>query len=143
LPMDKVKYLLRDGRLENRALKSNISQNTLSTQLSLTDKRKITPFHWEIDYSEIVIKREIGRGGFGVVYKGEWRGISVAVKQIIKEKMSPELFERFLQEISIMSKLHHPNVLLLCGACLEPKICYITEYISQGSLRDVLNKKKN
>jgi len=56
--------------------------------------------------------------------------------------MSPELFERFLQEISIMNKLHHQNILLLCGACLYPKICYVTPYMSQGSLRDVLSKRK-
>jgi ankyrin repeat protein/tRNA A-37 threonylcarbamoyl transferase component Bud32 len=143
LPIDLVKYLLREGKQEPPTVLPTVKDNPVATHnLSLTDKRKITPFHWEIDYSEIVIKREIGRGGFGVVYKGEWRGIEVAVKQIIKEKMSSELFERFLQEISIMSKLHHPNVLLLCGACLQPKICYVTEYMSQGSLRDVLNKKK-
>eukprot|EP01125_Pyxidicula_operculata_P013453 TRINITY_DN4467_c0_g1_i1.p1 TRINITY_DN4467_c0_g1~~TRINITY_DN4467_c0_g1_i1.p1 ORF type:complete len:564 (+),score=136.35 TRINITY_DN4467_c0_g1_i1:56-1747(+) len=138
---EKVKYLLRDGKMDLKTT-PNKAKDTGNSTILLTDKRKITPFHWEIDYGEIKFIKEIGRGGCGVVYKGEWRGIEVAIKQIIKEKMSPELFERFLQEISIMSKLHHPNILLLCGACIQPKICYITEYMSQGSLRDVLSKKK-
>jgi len=29
---------------------------------------------WEIDFDEVQILEKIGQGGFGVVYKGTWRG---------------------------------------------------------------------
>lgn len=33
---------------------------------------------WEIDYESITLNEEIGRGSFGVVYKGLWRNAVVA-----------------------------------------------------------------
>ena len=47
-----------------------------------------------IDYSELSMDKEIGRGNFGVVYKGTWRGGLVAIKQlIIKEGITEKEWE--------------------------------------------------
>jgi serine/threonine protein kinase len=41
-----------------------------------------------------------------------------------------------------MSRLHHPNVILLVGACSEfPNLCIVTEYLPNCSLYDALHKK--
>jgi len=49
----------------------------------------------------------------------------------------------FLHEIDIMSKLRHPNILLLLGACLAyPDIAIIVEYISEGDVHDYLKREK-
>ncbi len=47
---------------------------------------------------------EIGRGGFGVVRRGKWKNIDVAAKFLLAEKAlkSPEVFENFLREITLM-----------------------------------------
>jgi len=36
-----------------------------------------------IQYDELSIGRELGRGGFGVVYQGTWRMTDVAVKELL------------------------------------------------------------
>lgn len=30
---------------------------------------------WEIDLKELVLEKEIGRGAYGVVFKGSWRAV--------------------------------------------------------------------
>lgn len=87
--------------------------------------------------------KEIGKGGMGVVLEGQWRGIHVAVKKVLDAKVLKEatMFENFLKEINLMSKLKHPNVLLLLGASLDDGIMYVTEYMTKGNLMDVLTKE--
>jgi serine/threonine protein kinase len=49
----------------------------------------------QVDISEISIREKIGRGSFGDIYVGEWRGVEVAVKKIAYAHMS----EKFIQEL--------------------------------------------
>lgn len=78
----------------------------------------------------------------GVVTEGRWKGIHVAVKKVLDAKVlkEPTLFENFLKEINLMSKLKHPNVLLLLGASLDDGIMYVTEYMSKGNLMYVCTR---
>ena len=46
----------------------------------------------------------------------------------------------FRREIKNLSQLHHPNIVLFIGACLEPVFCIIVEYIRKGSLADVIQR---
>jgi len=39
----------------------------------------------------------------------------------------------------IYSTLHHPNIVLFIGACLDP-LCLVMEFIERGSLMDVLKR---
>ena len=52
------------------------------TELLLTSKAENIKLRqvWNISYDEIMMEQELGRGTFGVVYKGKWRDIPVAVK---------------------------------------------------------------
>jgi len=70
---------------------------------------------WRIDYSELTFKDELGRGGFGVVYKGVWRGANVAVKQMLQGLSAKEL-EDFEAEARLLQKLRpHTNVVQFQG----------------------------
>eukprot|EP00002_Diphylleia_rotans_P038490 TRINITY_DN8774_c0_g1_i7.p1 TRINITY_DN8774_c0_g1~~TRINITY_DN8774_c0_g1_i7.p1 ORF type:complete len:230 (-),score=40.13 TRINITY_DN8774_c0_g1_i7:79-768(-) len=47
----------------------------------------------------------------------------------------------FLNEVSIMQKLHHPNLVRLVGACTTvPDLAIITEYVGLGDLRSILSR---
>lgn len=100
-------------------------------------------YFWLVEYSEISMGTKIGEGGFGSVYRGSWRGIDVAVKFLKNNaQVNEDLLGVFLHEVSLMARLRHQNILLFVGACLTPpKICFLTEFISHGNLRHLLDKE--
>jgi len=121
------------------------------------DSAHLTPddenFGWEIDLDELKIEEKIGEGTFGVVEKASWRGSKVAVKWMKKLKVKGDdpnsaaisaLARReFCKEVTILSKLRHPNIILLLGACTRPNsLCIITEYLAGGSLFHLLHVEK-
>jgi hypothetical protein len=42
-------------------------------------------------------------------------------------EISEEALQKFMQEIRLMSCLHHPNVVVFLGACVAPNICLVRE----------------
>jgi len=96
---------------------------------------------WIIDFSELVVGIHIGSGGYGEVYKGVWRGTDVAVK-VLKSDLSTEDIKIFYQEVQLLSRLRHPNVILFLGACFKlENLCSISVYEERGSLHKVLRTK--
>ncbi|XP_072913583.1 mitogen-activated protein kinase kinase kinase 7 isoform X5 [Hemitrygon akajei] len=88
----------------------------------------------EIDYNEIDVEEVVGRGAFGVVCKAKWRGKDVAIKQIESESER----KAFIVELRQLSRVTHPNIVKLYGACLNP-VCLVMEYAEGGSLYNVLH----
>ncbi|KAK1375306.1 Protein kinase domain-containing protein [Heracleum sosnowskyi] len=81
---------------------------------------------------------KIGRGGFGVVYKGVLRnGTQVAVKTLSAE--SKQGLREFLTEIDIISNVRHVNLVKLIGCCVqETNRILVYEYLENNSLDTVL-----
>ncbi|XP_014399969.1 PREDICTED: mitogen-activated protein kinase kinase kinase 7 isoform X4 [Myotis brandtii] len=88
----------------------------------------------EIDYKEIEVEEVVGRGAFGVVCKAKWRAKDVAIKQIESESER----KAFIVELWQLSRVNHPNIVKLYGACLNP-VCLVMEYAEGGSLYNVLH----
>lgn len=67
-----------------------------------------------------------------------------AVKTMLSDLQNKEkLVKRFLDEITLMSTLHHPNVVLFLGACTKrPNLCLVLEYCVHGSLHHFLKAEK-
>ncbi len=61
-----------------------------------------------------------GRGAWGYVAEGVFRGKLVAVKCAHQLLKSPTTIERVHREINTMSKLRHPNLVLFIAAVFEP-----------------------
>lgn len=61
---------------------------------------------------EYEVRRELGRGGFGCVYKvrGRYTGIMRAAKKIKKSEMNANEYERLFNEVRILQSLDHPNI---------------------------------
>lgn len=92
----------------------------------------------EIDYSEIQELSVVGKGAFGVVWKGLWRNIFVAVKHINSEAEKRE----FSIEVRQLSRVSHPNIVRLYGACTKgAHVCLVMEYAEGGSLYNVLHNR--
>ncbi|XP_050805244.1 mitogen-activated protein kinase kinase kinase 7 isoform X5 [Gopherus flavomarginatus] len=88
----------------------------------------------EIVYKEIEVEEVVGRGAFGVVCKAKWRGKDVAIKQIESESER----KAFIVELRQLSRVNHPNIVKLYGACQNP-VCLVMEYAEGGSLYNVLH----
>ncbi|KAF2317344.1 hypothetical protein GH714_020504 [Hevea brasiliensis] len=81
---------------------------------------------------------KLGQGGFGVVYKGKLsNGKEVAVKRLSKD--SGQGIDEFKNEVLLIAKLQHQNLVKLIGCCIqgeEPLLVY--EYMPNKSLDSFL-----
>ncbi len=97
-----------------------------------------------INFADLKIDKELGRGGFGVVHQGTWRFNPVAIKQLLVANPTADSLEEFKAETQIMAKLRSPNIVQFYGACLgNPQYCIVMEYMPKGSLFNVLHSKEN
>lgn len=88
----------------------------------------------------------LGQGGMGAVYIGRDTRTDekVAIKLLKQELLvrDPEMVERFIREGDALRKLNHPNIVKMMGAHEQEGVNYlIMEYVTGGSLRDVLLRK--
>ncbi|XP_067420277.1 interleukin-1 receptor-associated kinase 4 [Emydura macquarii macquarii] len=84
---------------------------------------------------------KLGEGGFGVVYKGYIDGKIVAVKKLaaMVDVSIQDLKQQFDQEIKIMAKCQHENLVELIGFSGDgDQPCLVYEYMPNGSLLDRL-----
>ncbi|KAJ1694420.1 hypothetical protein LUZ63_011118 [Rhynchospora breviuscula] len=81
---------------------------------------------------------KIGDGGYGSVYKGFLRGSTVAIKMLNPRGMQGKT--EFFKEMSALSKVRHPNLVTLIGACPETW-ALVYEFLPNGSLEDRLSCK--
>lgn len=98
---------------------------------------------WEIDPSHLKFEKQIASGSYGELFKGTYRSQEVAIKILKHERLNADLQREFAQEVYIMRKVRHKNVVQFIGACTKPPtLCIITEYMPGGSLYDFLHKQK-
>src|SRR2546422_1774999 len=90
------------------------------------------------------IERELGRGGMAVVFLARdlRHDRPVAIKVLRQEIAAALGAERFLREIQIAAKLHHPHILPLydSGAAGE-LLYYVMPYVEGESLRQRLERE--
>lgn len=88
-------------------------------------------------------RNKIGRGGFGIVYKGVLKdGTEVAVKTLSAE--SKQGAREFLTEINTISNVRHPNLVELIGCCGQGSHrVLVYEFLENNSLDQALLGSKS
>ncbi|KAM4079733.1 hypothetical protein ACJW30_09G137300 [Castanea mollissima] len=77
---------------------------------------------------------KLGQGGFGPVYRGKLSDVQeIAIKRL--SKTSGQGLEEFMNEVVVISKLQHRNLVRLLGCCVErEERMLIYEYMPNKSL---------
>lgn len=102
-----------------------------------------------IDKTELSNPRPFNRGGFGQIFVATWHEMDVAVKALPQDaaRSTPSAVRSFKEEVRLLSKLRHPNIVQYLG-CVRERIAVggrerwslVTEFIRRGSLYDVIRK---
>lgn len=128
--------------VEDRANQLKSSSQEVVTVLEQAKTR-----YREYDFEDLKIatngfseENKIGKGGYGYVYKGKLHHTTVAIK--VLDKQSVQGAKEFQQEVEFLSRMHHPHIVLLLGACPEQG-CLVYEYLANGSLEDRLRCSGN
>ncbi|XP_020226085.1 receptor-like kinase TMK4 [Cajanus cajan] len=81
-------------------------------------------------------KNILGRGGFGVVYKGELHdGTQIAVKRMESVATGSKGLNEFQAEIAVLTKVRHRHLVALLGYCINGnERLLVYEYMPQGTL---------
>ncbi|XP_048131403.1 G-type lectin S-receptor-like serine/threonine-protein kinase At1g61370 [Rhodamnia argentea] len=147
-------YGLCKWRANKRGMSKTMKTPALLYSGDMTDRSEEVPNAWEEQWrqdnaSELTlfsfdsillatnnfnISNKLGQGGFGPVYKGKLKdGKEIAVKRL--SSSSSQGVEEFKNEILMISKLQHRNLVRLLGCCTEgEEKILVYEYLSNKSL---------
>ena len=96
---------------------------------------------WEVLACDIRVEKKVGEGAFGEIRKATWKGCEVAVKTLKADCQNDVIaLKDFNREMSIWSRLVHPNVVQFLGVGYKrnvPRIM-ICEFMEGGSLQQKL-----
>ncbi|KAL8113509.1 hypothetical protein AgCh_020729 [Apium graveolens] len=121
----------RDAEAKHRALEV-LSHNVRYRKYTIEDIEATTNH-----FSDAL---KIGEGGYGPVYSGTLDHTKVAIK--VLGLGAAQGNKQFQREVEVLSRMRHPNMVLLLGACPQYG-CLVYEYMSYGSLEDRLFRKGN
>ncbi|KAK4354770.1 hypothetical protein RND71_026964 [Anisodus tanguticus] len=153
--LKEISNMEKQSGLNQHFLQSALNQDLLSpkmkfvqTDINFTADHVDTPNNgseaWEIDNTLLKFEYKIATGSTGDLYKGSFHSQEVAVKVLKPECLNENVQIDFAQEVYILRKVRHKNVVQFIGACTKPPhLCIITEFMSGGSLYDFLHKKKS
>lgn len=92
---------------------------------------------------------ELGRGGFGVVYIGQWLNTNVAIKKLNIQTArlgSANTVENWIQsmsELRFLNQCRHDNILPIYGYSITNEACFVVfQLMEGGSLEERLSWKK-
>uniref|UniRef100_T2MGW2 non-specific serine/threonine protein kinase n=1 Tax=Hydra vulgaris TaxID=6087 RepID=T2MGW2_HYDVU len=120
--------LLNPARIRHRS-KSHSDEKQKFKTVSHRDSND----DWEIKEGEIQVGQRIGSGSYGTVYKGYWHG-TVAVKQLNVKHPNPQQLQAFKNEVAVLRKTRHVNILLFMGCMSAPNLSIVTQWCEGSSL---------
>ncbi|KAG2444196.1 hypothetical protein HYH02_009134 [Chlamydomonas schloesseri] len=88
-----------------------------------------------------------GRGGFGRVVEGVYRGERVAVKLLLGSAAegaagsTQARIDAYVQEVEVMGRCTHPNIVRLLAACVDPRQPCLVMELCEMSLEALIFKR--
>ena len=141
----KDKFIRKGKRSTTLVEKSKLSDKLLMAEMSLTVKQDILVAEEKGNPSKkYKAKKMLGSGSFGCVYeaKNTTFGNSVAMKVIKKDKENELDEQEIRNEIDILKKLSHPNIVKIYEFFISENHYYIiTEYCKDGELFNYIKNK--
>ncbi|KAK3564647.1 hypothetical protein QTP86_024241 [Hemibagrus guttatus] len=132
--MQLVEHYTKDADgLCTRLIKPKLMEGTVAAQ------DEFSRSGWALNLKELKLIQTIGKGEFGDVMVGDYRGTKVAVKCIKHDATA----QAFIAEASVMTQMRHNNLVQLLGVIVEEKgsLFIVTEYMAKGSLVDYLRSR--
>ncbi|XP_026429682.1 serine/threonine-protein kinase STY46-like isoform X1 [Papaver somniferum] len=128
------------GNEVSRSLSSSTNSKGTSNTGSGSTSSPRHRFYMETDYSNYNISlnnlsfgEQIGRGSCATVHRGLLCGTDVALKVLSNLEYSEDLLCSFRQEVLLMKRFRHPNVVLFLGAVYSPQhLCIVTEFLPRS-----------
>lgn len=82
------------------------------------------------------MEKQLGAGASADVFKGTYKEADVAIKKLRNLMQANEnTMKEFKREVSTLTRVRHPNLVLFMGASAEKgHILIVTEFCSGGTL---------
>ena len=146
---------LKEMAMQNEAQRRAEAEATLhQTQIALNQAMaedhsfhhlQTTPVigdNWKVARHEITFNgAPLGRGAWGYVAEGTFRGKKVAVKCLHEAIMTHQTTERVRREINTMASIRHPNIVLFIAAVLDEGPPVIISEILDTNLRTAYEQR--
>ncbi|XP_025801771.1 U-box domain-containing protein 33-like isoform X2 [Panicum hallii] len=112
--------------------RGSMTNEPLNTEFSFAELQQATKgFDAEFKISD---------DGFASIYKGFLRNTTVAIKLFHPQSLTGQA--KFHREVAVLSRVRHPNLITLIGACPN-HFTLVYEFLPNGSVEDRLSCKKN
>lgn len=129
------------AEIAKRLAETGLAHSASASTSTLSDE-------WIIQRNEIELGEPIGQTLKSQLFKAAWRGTKVVAKFVLKGKGMAEashgestlgrISEEFINEIQILAKIRHPDLVLFLGANfgdqVEHNVFFLTEYMEGGDL---------
>ncbi|KAG2392738.1 hypothetical protein C9374_011463 [Naegleria lovaniensis] len=113
-----------------------LQKRLLDFQFIHSDAVTFKDVSYIIHMEDLKFLTRVAEGGGGVVFKGEWRGVEVAIKKV-KYSSDDTSFEK---EASLLSRIRHPNIVAFFGVSVtEREKFLVTEWMPSGSLDNLIS----
>jgi tRNA A-37 threonylcarbamoyl transferase component Bud32/preprotein translocase subunit YajC len=124
----------KQKEIEMRLLETEVPFDPNAAENEFKKKTIVIPIE------ELKFGSRLSEGANGVVYKGKWRKINVAIKRI---KATDDI-DGFIQECAILNHLRHMNVVLFLGISQDnaSNRYIVTEFVENSSIDTLIYNDK-
>ncbi|KAH0793826.1 TKL family protein kinase [Histomonas meleagridis] len=122
----------------------NYSSETIAPGVRVFSPIPVHYQSWRINFSDLTLLDEIGRGASANVFYGidKRNQRRVAIKKLKYKKLTGSKLHAFQREVEVLASANHPCLLGFCGATDSAPFCIVTEWMPNGNLFQEIHKYK-